>query len=140
MPEKHRTAEFCLAAVNSFGKALKHVPENHKTAELCRVAVDNYSHALEYVPEKHKTYELCLAAMNNGDDLEFVPENHKTAELCLAAMEVFKSESDRFYDQKLRSLENYLDKKLFPYVPEAILDKRKKAATFCGECGAKLGE
>jgi hypothetical protein len=39
VPEKLKTPELCLAAVEKDGKAMKYLPEDLKTAEMCFEAV-----------------------------------------------------------------------------------------------------
>jgi hypothetical protein len=87
VPEDHKTAELCLAAVQQEGWALQYVPERLKTAGLCLTAVKQSYQALKYVPPAYKTVELLIAAAQQyGGVLRDVPEELKTVELCLASV------------------------------------------------------
>ena len=48
LPEKFKTAELCLAAVEQDGEALQYVPKKLKTAELCLMAVEQLGWTFEY--------------------------------------------------------------------------------------------
>jgi len=58
VPEELVTEEFCMAAVQVDGYALRYIPEVFKTEALCLAAMWQYSAVLEYVPEALMTYRL----------------------------------------------------------------------------------
>ncbi|MCL2261067.1 MAG: DUF4116 domain-containing protein [Fibromonadales bacterium] len=84
-----KTAEDALEAIQDDGYAIQFVPERLRTAELCLKAVQNsFFSTLKYVPQNLKTTEMCWAAVKkNGYNLADVPENLRTTEMCLAAAE-----------------------------------------------------
>lgn len=53
VPEKGRTPEVCLIAVQRWGRALQFVPGKLKTPELCLAAVRQDNRAISYVPKKY---------------------------------------------------------------------------------------
>jgi len=53
-PEKLKTVDQCLKAVEQYGLLFKYVPEELKTAKMCLMAVRWRGWALQYVPEKLK--------------------------------------------------------------------------------------
>ena len=73
---------------------LYYMSTNLKTPEFCFAAVQQNGWALRYVPAKLKNPELCLAAVQqNGWALQFVPEELKTEEICrIAAVSVFEAD------------------------------------------------
>ena len=50
--------QWCLAAVNNSGFALKFVPESLKTEEICIAAVNESIRAIKYVPDELLTREF----------------------------------------------------------------------------------
>jgi hypothetical protein len=52
VPDRFKTQDVCLAAVQTVGTALEFVPDNLKTKEMCVAALKSGGEALEYVPEK----------------------------------------------------------------------------------------
>jgi len=76
VPYELKTEEFCLIAVQEYGRALYYVPPAMKTEALCLAAVQKNGNALKYVPEVLKTKSVCLAAARqNIKAFKFVPEN-----------------------------------------------------------------
>ena len=55
-----------MAAVQQYGKALKHVPDEMKTGEICLAAVKQNVMALKYVPEAMKTPQIREAAKHSA--------------------------------------------------------------------------
>lgn len=87
VPEKHRTAEVCLAAVQEDGRALEHVPERLRTEEICLAAVREDGGALQYVPEELRTEALCESAFaTDAHAFRFFPERLKTPPRCRRAV------------------------------------------------------
>jgi hypothetical protein len=69
------------------GSALKFVPEKYKTAEICLAAVQNYGYALEYVPLELITNKLCTEAVRrNPRALFFFFFSLRTRALCRLAV------------------------------------------------------
>jgi hypothetical protein len=54
MKMEEKPHEGWLAVVKEYGRTLKFVPEKHKTAELCLMAVQANDLALEFLPEELK--------------------------------------------------------------------------------------
>ena len=127
IPEKYRTRELCLKALETNAHTLRYMSDDTKTEELCRNALtkcpcilrfvpDNmkkklyqkavgcFGKALKFIPEGDRTEELCkIALRNNPIALEFVPNHLKTKELC---MNVVKENKEMLY-----------------YVPDNLLDE-----------------
>jgi hypothetical protein len=81
IPERRRTPEVCLAAVQNNGYALSYVPK--QTPEICLAAVRRNGGALQYVVTQ--TPEICMAAVQaTGEALYYVKT--QTPEICMAAV------------------------------------------------------
>ena len=67
----------------SYTSWLKFMPDKVKTPDICLAAVQNNGFALEYVPLKMRNYDICIAAIKNcGKNevksiLKYVPKNLK---------------------------------------------------------------
>lgn len=83
VPNELITLALCFVAVQTissgYNSAFWSVPEKFKTAELCLAAVQNTGEALEIVPEELKTPELCFAAIQESPSaFAYVPKEFKT--------------------------------------------------------------
>ena len=61
----------------------KDVPDRFKTQEMCIDAVDRNVLMFEYVPNHLKTQEMCMDAVTRNELMfEDVPDHLKTREMC----------------------------------------------------------
>lgn len=79
VPKEHYTDELLLAAVHSWGAAVRRIPEDRITAEIAMASVQQYGLNLKYVPEKLKNEEICVAAYINssGKSVRYTPRDIK---------------------------------------------------------------
>ena len=149
MPEKFRTAEFLLTAMEPSehdflwefdAQTLEYAPEEIRAEDFYLAVVKKSGFALKHVPEKFKTARVCLEAMKNDpskkelDDnkyeplLQFVPKNLITAELCqIAAKRKTTNEFEHIPDEH-RTDQMYLDAvKTNGYMLRYIPDEFKTA-------------
>lgn len=95
-----QTTALRMAAVRQDGEVLLLVPQTERTAELCLAAVQSQSRgrALKFVPTDLQIDSLLLAAvLTNGSALEFVSK--QTPGLCMAAMSQSLNALEHVQDQ-----------------------------------------
>jgi hypothetical protein len=76
IPEKYRTREICLIAVESRGGVCAHIPTALQSEEFFieAVNVNTNGKALKYVPDEFRTLNVCLASVKKfPETIEYVP-------------------------------------------------------------------
>lgn len=80
IPDRFKTEEVCLRAVNVDGMLLAWVPLKLRKRKICLDAVTNNGNSLPWVPSSLRDYDMCSIAINHGltdenSRLAFIPDD-----------------------------------------------------------------
>lgn len=98
IPDKFKTYDLCLDAVNEHAYNLGAVPDQLKDQKICMLAFEKERRALRYIPDKFKTYDICMKAVeDDGWTIEYIPDKLKTYDICLEALKNVGDEWQKIY-------------------------------------------